>query len=300
MNWKFVGAWMVTGALLACTVGCGGGDGPAPKPASGGGGSGGDSAPPAAAAEVIRPDGEADADNPWGTLKGKFVVDGDVPSAGAVAITKDVEFCGTHNLVDEGVVVDANGGLANVVVFLYQKRGGDELKVHPDYEAAAQEAVQMDNDKCRFEPRIALVRTGQKLIIGNKDTVPHNSKIETKSNPVVNPVIPATEMTEVTFENEERMPVGVTCSIHPWMQGWIVVQSHPYTAVTNAAGEFEIKNVPTGEWTFAIWHETAGFVDTVSVGGTSTEWKKGRVEVEIGGGLTTDFGEVKVPASKFE
>ena len=61
MNWKFVGAWMVTGALLACTVGCGGGDGPAPKPASGGGGSGGDSAPPAAAAEVIRPDGEADA-----------------------------------------------------------------------------------------------------------------------------------------------------------------------------------------------------------------------------------------------
>ena len=49
----------------------------------------------------------------WGTLKGKFVYDGTPPAAAKIDVTKDAEVCGKHPLVDESLVVDAGGGVAN-------------------------------------------------------------------------------------------------------------------------------------------------------------------------------------------
>ena len=72
----------------------------------------------------------------WGSLKGKFVVDGEAGPSAAINVNKDVEFCGKHDLVDETVVVGDDGGLANVVVYIYTKRG-KSLDVHPDYAASA-------------------------------------------------------------------------------------------------------------------------------------------------------------------
>ena len=51
----------------------------------------------------------------WGTVKGKVVYDGDAPAVSSLKVTKDIEVCGKHKLVDESVVVGEGGGLANVV-----------------------------------------------------------------------------------------------------------------------------------------------------------------------------------------
>ena len=61
----------------------------------------------------------------WGNVKGKVVFQGDAPTPSSLNITKDVEVCGKHNLVDESVLVGDGNGLANVVVYIYVKRGGD-------------------------------------------------------------------------------------------------------------------------------------------------------------------------------
>lgn len=43
--------------------------------------------------------------------------------------------------------------------------------------------------------------------------------------------------------------------IHPWMQAWVGVMEHPFFAVTDAAGRFEIKGLPAGAYTLEVWHE---------------------------------------------
>jgi hypothetical protein len=36
------------------------------------------------------------------------------------------------------------------------------------------------------------------------------------------------------------------------------VLTHPFFAVTDDKGAFEIKNLPPGEYTIAVWHEKLG------------------------------------------
>ena len=54
----------------------------------------------------------------WGTLKGRFKFGGAVPTAAALKADKDVEVCGKEKLLNEELVVGADGGIANVVVFV--------------------------------------------------------------------------------------------------------------------------------------------------------------------------------------
>jgi len=50
----------------------------------------------------------------------------------------------------------------------------------------------------------------------------------------------------------------VKCNIHPWMHGYIAVFKHPFFAVTDQEGHFEIKNVPAGNYTIKAWQEKLG------------------------------------------
>ena len=211
----------------------------------------------------------------WGTLKGQFLYGKDgtaAPAASKLTITKDVEVCGKQPLFNEELVVNKdNRGLANVLIW------ADKIKkVHSDYEKTAKDTVVMDNKLCQFEPRVLAVRTGQTLKVGNSDPVGHNSMITFLSNPQVNPIIPAGGSVEFTnIKKAERFPVKVSCSIHPWMQGLLVVQDHPYMAVTDADGKFELKNLPAGKLTLKVFHEKSGFLKTLNVDGKSVKLKRG-------------------------
>jgi hypothetical protein len=43
------------------------------------------------------------------------------------------------------------------------------------------------------------------------------------------------------------------------MGAWIRVFDHPYFAVTDADGKFEIKNAPAGKCRIVIWQESIGY-----------------------------------------
>src|SRR5690349_4035695 len=112
----------------------------------------------------------------WGNLSATFLYKGSPPAPKKIAVNKDEQVCGKHNLVDEALVVNKdNKGIANVVVFLADM---GKPKIHPDYDKpeAAKAEVHLDNENCRFEPRVVGIRTGQTLIVGNKDPVGHNTK----------------------------------------------------------------------------------------------------------------------------
>ncbi|MEQ8785874.1 MAG: hypothetical protein RIC55_06230 [Pirellulaceae bacterium] len=228
----------------------------------------------------------------WGDLKGRFVFDGTPPAPAPVTVTKDVEFCGKHKLVNEEIVVGKDGGIKNIVVLLYLDRSDTAPAAHESYAKTADAKVKLDNKNCRFEPHVTLLRTSQTLVVGNSDPVGHNSKFNTFANPPINPIIPAGSEIEQQFTTPERFPVGVSCSIHPWMNSWVYIADHPYMAVTDASGNFEIKNLPAGEWTFQIRHDT-GYVQDVKVDGKAQNWSKGRIEVSIEPERVTDLGEVR-------
>lgn len=228
----------------------------------------------------------------WGNLTGTFKYDGEPPKPVPVKVNKDVETCGKHKLVEEYVVVNpGNGGLQNVIVFLYTKRGAQPPTAHPAFAANANAIVTLDNARCRFEPRIVLLRTTQTLLVGNNDPAGHNTNISSFSNPGINPIVPAGGQVMHKMAKAESLPVPVVCNIHPWMGAYIVVKDHPYMAVSDKDGKFNIQNLPTGKHTFRFWHEEPGYVKKVKVNGKGASWKKGRVTIDIKEG-NNDMGEI--------
>lgn len=223
----------------------------------------------------------------WANLKGKFVYDGPAPTPAKLTITKDVEVCGIHNLVDEEILVGSNGGLANVVIYVTTKG----VKTHPDYEKTAGDKVIFDNKNCRFEPHVLALQLTQTIILKNSDSVGHNSNVQPPLDMGINPLLPPGGAAEHKFAIAQRLMVPVSCNIHGWMKGYVVIRDNPYFAVTGKDGTFEIKNLPAGqELEFQVLHEKAGYLLA------KPEWLKGRFKMKVpaGGG---DLGTVKVNPS---
>lgn len=228
----------------------------------------------------------------WGSLKGRFIVDGQPPKLNPLVVTKD-QFCIDNPPKNESVIVGDDGALSNVAVYLRLSRR-EKIEVHPDYEAKLSEPAVLDNKACHFVPHITLVRTGQQLILKNSDPVGHNTNLG-----VFNQIIPAGGETPTKLSRAEALPKSVTCNIHPFMKGYVIVQDHPYMAVSDDNGTFEIKNVPAGKRAFAFWHEAPGLIKDLKVGSAKTD-RRGTVELTIKAGETLDLGDIKVPAASLK
>ncbi|HLF14588.1 MAG TPA: carboxypeptidase regulatory-like domain-containing protein [Bacteroidota bacterium] len=61
---------------------------------------------------------------------------------------------------------------------------------------------------------------------------------------------------ERAFAVPERIPVR--CDVHGWMSSWVIVVDHPYNAVTDQEGRFEISGIPPGRYTGVCWQEELG------------------------------------------
>lgn len=236
----------------------------------------------------------------WGDLSMQFVYAGGRVEPAPLEITKDKEFCGAFQVVDESLTVDPQTkGIANVMAWLFLGRGEAIPPVHESYLATAEDKILLDNEKCRFAPHALVLRTSQTLVAGNSDAVGHNFKIDTFANRPFNRTIPAGGKFEHKFPLPERLPVRVSCSIHPWMSAYILIRSDPLMAVSDATGRLVIKNVPVGKRTFQFWQEKAGYIDQVTIGGKAAAWARGRLEVDIKPGLN-DLGEVRLAPALFE
>ncbi len=184
-----------------------------------------------------------------GTISGTIFFSGTVPEARTVAITADVEACGTSMEVQE-LEVAAGGGLANAVVSLVDITSGAAVE-------AAGSPPTLDQRGCRFSPYVVLAAVDEVVEILNSDPVSHNvHTVAFDNRPFNRTQPPSLEKIEASFDVAEK--VRVKCDIHEWMNAWIVVVDHPYHAVTGSDGGFVISNVPAGTYTLEIWHETLG------------------------------------------
>ncbi len=193
----------------------------------------------------------------WGNLTGRFVFDGKAPAPQAISINKDPEVCGkAPPLMDEDLVVDNSGGLANVVIWVRTKN----VQVNPDFGKASKEKVAIDNKHCSFVPHVVCMTAGQTLEIKNSDPISHNTNLSSlEANAPFNVVIAQNESSDRPLADAEAMPKAVTCNIHPWMKGYLLVAPNPYSAVSDKDGKFRIEKLPAGtELEFQVWHEKPG------------------------------------------
>ena len=242
---------------------------PASSPASPAGGAAttpatsASTSPAAAPAASSAPAGKAGG---YGTLKGQVLLAGNPPAANVLfaqgKASKDPDVCAKEGAIpNERLVVDASSkGVKNVLVYIPKPVGpiSDEAK-----SAASQVEVIFDQKNCIFEPHVLGVMRGAQVVIKNSDPVSHNVNSALRNNPF-NPILAASQSSKQIMEGAERSPGQVTCSIHPWMVSWWMVFDSPYFAVTDAQGNFEIKNVPAGSQKVVVWQEAAKFITATS------------------------------------
>jgi uncharacterized membrane protein len=54
--------------------------------------------------------------------------------------------------------------------------------------------------------------------------------------------------------------INIKCDSHPWMRAYIYSSKHPYVAITDEKGNYEIKDLLPGKYQVKIWHEGFGQV----------------------------------------
>jgi plastocyanin len=183
-----------------------------------------------------------------GTIEGQVQLSGVAPTAGKVEITKDEDTCGKTDKIEEKLLVGTDQGVRNVVVSIENIGRGKRQR---------REGGILDQKDCRYDPHVVLVSVGASLTIKNSDGILHNVHSHSVANPAFNKPQPKFKKTlKETFHKAEI--IQITCDAHTWMSGWIVVHEHPYYTVTDEHGKFSLSEVPPGEYTLRIWHETLG------------------------------------------
>lgn len=230
----------------------------------------------------------------WGaSLTGTFVYQGDAPTLAPIVPTKDAEFCGNHELVDETLIVNpANKGIANIVVFVRTAKA----PVAESYGEMKGQQVTLANKNCRFEPHVLPVWLEQTMVVTNEDPVAHNTNLASLGDKEgsFNEMLTQGGDKSVTFSKSQNNGQPAACNIHPWMKGYVLPRDNPYFAVTDQDGKFTIKDLPAGvELEFQVWQEKAGNLPA------KAEWSSGRFKLTFEADAPTDLGTIEIVPSLF-
>jgi hypothetical protein len=202
------------------------------------------------------------------TISGKVKFTGAKPVMPKIDMTEEPKCKAKYTAApptDEAVLVNANGTLADV--FVYVKSG-----LPANYSAPAPAGpVTLDQNGCRYHPHVLGILVGQALAIKNSDGILHNIKAKAKVNRPFNISQPTVMTSSKTFDKPEVM-VALECNVHGWMHAWLAVLPHPFFGVSGADGSFTLKGLPPGTYTIEAWHEKYGTqTATVTVAGSETK-----------------------------
>lgn len=249
-----------------------------------------------AAAAVVAP-ADAQPAGQFAAVKGQVVFPASkpVPERAKLEITQDKAHCLAKGaILEEAVIVNPkNKGVKNVVVWLRPDDDKNAKAALPKAAIAPADAgrkaaeVVIDQPQCMFTPRVTVARVGDTIVAKNSAPVAHNFFWTSSANGEYNPTIPAGQAFKMPQPlKPETSPILYKCSIHPWMTGYVRVFDHPYFAVTDEDGRFEIKDAPVGKYRLVYWHENGfkdgakgRFGDPVEIKGPATELKPTEFDV---------------------
>lgn len=242
----------------------------------------------------------------WATLKGRFVFDGEMPKKKLLAVPAKSRanhgLPADFRLPDERLLVDEETkGIGNILVYAAHDRS--KSKNFMPYFEDSKEKASSDHviqfQKLSYSPRISFMRTSQKLVVANMTTIPMILQYQPPSEKRSRYQINAGGQMAKYFGESMATPLYLDHGINDALSGWVLIRDNPYVAITNAKGEFEIKNLPIGAWEFIAWHEKAQTELKVKISQRDETWRKGRflATIEKEG---TDLGELVVSEQSFK
>ncbi len=199
------------------------------------------------------------------TIKGRITYNGDgEPVVNSMAPDKDKDSC-PSSVMMSGWYCDKSSdkkGIRYAVVFVRPQTGMRMPKLPDDLTKppAGKEILEMEQPRCQFEPRVLGLGPKQDIRFLN-DSQPPISHDANLSGPAAysKTLPPGNSHVYKDLETSDREPYKVSCNQHSsFMSAFVWKFSHPFFAVTNDNGEFEIKNVPVptnGKFDVVVWHE---------------------------------------------
>jgi len=223
-----------------------------------------------------------------GTLTGTVKLIGDVPKPKGYNLVTfpDPVFCGrisngTGWRLLQPFNIGTHGAFRDVVVMLEEVTKGKPIS----FQTPRIEAID-----CIFKPFISVVWDKRPIEVVNMDPVLHDIQAYETSqfgprvlfnSPLpMNPRYTKESVTktgrqehlagDVMVQDIEmhkgRRVVVMQCGFHAYMESWGLVLDHPYYAVTDQEGRFEIGDIPPGTYKVVVWHPMVR-------GGSDVEYK---------------------------
>jgi plastocyanin len=181
-----------------------------------------------------------------GTIQGHVKFSGTAPKLEAIKVQKNMDFCG-NSVPAEGLQVGKDGGVKFAIGYLDKVTKGKAI------DRATQ--TLFAEAKCMFKPHVIAVVKGTDIAINNEDTILHNINISVDGIQRFNKGQPKQNQLLVAKLRQTGV-ADVTCDSHTHMKSWMLILDHPYFAISDETGTFNIKDVPAGKYTLKVWHES--------------------------------------------
>ena len=191
-----------------------------------------------------------------GTIKGNTKMIGGMPFPRVyhLILFPNIDMCAEVDTDDEmnrvldDFKISEKGGLRDTIITLEHVEAGKPFNKEP---------INILSENCKFFPDVNIIRQGESFKIDNMDAVMHNSQVYQKERGkiLLNIPIPAEEVSEgkVTFEKNYKI-MQMICGMHEFMQTWGYRVQNPYYFKTDKDGNFNIGDIPPGEYVVNAWH----------------------------------------------
>jgi hypothetical protein len=196
-----------------------------------------------------------------GTISGQVNWKGEVPKEASteipVAAVQQAP-CHCRKVSLDRLKIDpASKGVAQCVVYIARIAEGKPMPA-AGIDLMTGKPALLDQAGCRYMPEVMVVPPGTQLTITSSDTTAHNVNarmgIESRFNLQIAQKGVRIQGAKTSVGTSPGV-ISLACNAgHPWMSGYIHVAPHPYYAVTDKQGRFELKDVPAGSYTLVCWH----------------------------------------------